>query len=256
MHGARIDDGSGSGPQVNDSGTGGIWRAEGEPLEKGQPPRAPSTTPRDDHQQTENGPAPGDRPAPGVDPPMTPRFGDGPGPLTGTPAPRPDADACPELPEKDPQPPPQAWQADPCASSSEGRSQGGKWVPEMPLLTDPKHPDHPLFEQALSQLRQPELCGRFDSVAQMERVAAAIAADAKAAGLHRIDDVVVAKTGQTFIAIEGLDPYAPESRRTAVDYREARMQSVEQSTAKIIPEACVPGPAGPPANSDLLAALA
>jgi hypothetical protein len=258
MRSAWIDDGNGAGPQVTDSGSSGIWRVEGEPLGNGKPSREPTiTTPRDDLPQTENGPGPGSRPMPELDPPMTPRFGDGLGPLTGTPAPRPETDWCPKLPEEDPQPPPQKWDADPCAPlSSEGRSEGGKWVPETPLLTDPAHPDHELFKQALTELKQPELCGRFDSEAQRERVAAAIAAEAKDAGLRRIDDVVVGKNGENFIAIEGPNPYAPESRRATVDYGEALVRSVEQSTAKITPEACVPGPAGPPGNSDLLAALA
>ena len=86
----------------------------------------------------------------------------------------------------------------------------------------------------------------------MERVAAAIAAEAKDAELRRIDDVVVSRDGDKFIAVEGPNPYAPGARRAVVEYREAVMQSVEQSTAKVTPEACLPGP---PGNSDLLAAL-
>ena len=111
-------------------------------------------------------------------------------------------------------------------------------MPETPLLNDPAHPDHALFRQALSHLQQPGLCDRFDSEAQRERVAAALAAEAKEAGLKGIDHVVVGRQGGPFIAIEGPNPYAPEARRATVDYAEAIGRSVEQSTAKITPEAC------------------
>ncbi|MFZ5637442.1 MAG: XVIPCD domain-containing protein [Pseudomonadota bacterium] len=247
MHAARLEDEKVSLAIGTGGGVGRPWLAEGEPLEPGQPRRPPVTSPRDEgSQSTEQ--APGSESGPVLRAHPSPRDGE--------PAPRPDLEWCPVLPEKDPAPPSVEWKADPCALlSSEGRAQGGTWGPETPLLTDPKHPDHALYEQALSQLRQPGLCDRFNSQAQMARAAAAIAAEAKEAGLRRIDDVVVGTDGGKFIAIEGPNPYAPEARRAAVDYREALTQSVEQSTAKVTPEACRPGPGGPGREGDLLSAL-
>lgn len=231
MRDARIEDGTGF-PPPGGNGAGGTWLAEGEPLQPGQPrrdplPELPDPRPRERAESRTNESPPGDAP---------PARGD-------TPAPRPDIDWCPKLPEQDPQPAPETWDPNPCAPlSSEGRSEGGKWVPETPLLNDPAHPDHKLFQQALSELQQPGLCGLFNSEAQRERVAAAIAAEAKEAGLKGIDHVVAGRDGGKFIAIEGPNPYAPEARRATVDYAEAVARSVEQSTAKITPEACTPKP--------------
>jgi hypothetical protein len=227
MHDARSEDGAGFRTQGRDD-AGLEWLAEGEPLAPGQPrreplPEVPDSRPRERVEPRPNESGPGDPP---------PSRGD-------TPAPVPGLEWCPKLPEEDPKPPPEHWNPDPCAPlSSEGRSEGGKWVPETPLLNDPAHPDHKLYEQALSHLQQPGLCDRFDSEAQRERVAAAIAAEAKEAGLKGIDHVVVGRQGGPFIAIEGPNPYAPEARRATVDYAEAIGRSVEQSTAKITPEAC------------------
>lgn len=237
MHESRIDEKDSASPTIaNDSGD--IWRTEGRPLdeETRREPRESVTGPSPPSPRVE--PDPGPTPAPRFDLPQPPWLGDGPRPRADGPAPRP-GDECPELPEEDPEPPPGQWNADPCAPlSSEGRSEGRKWVPDTPLLSDPTHPDHALFKQALSHLQRPGLCDRFDSEAQRERVAAAIAAEAKEAGLKGIDHVVVGRQGGPFIAIEGPNPYAPEARRATVDYAEAVGRSVEQSTAKITPEAC------------------
>lgn len=222
MHDARIEDETGSWAQGGNGG-GGRWPAEGEALDPGQARRNPVTEPRDDGSRTTQNPR--------ADGESSPR------------AHEPAPGFCPKLPEEDPQPPPESWDPNPCAPlSSEGRSEGGKWVPETPLLSDPAHPDHKLFKQALSELQQPGLCGLFNSEAQRERVAAAIAAEAKEAGLKGIDHVVAGRDGGKFIAIEGPNPYAPEARRATVDYAEAVARSVEQSTAKITPEACTSKP--------------
>lgn len=101
-----------------------------------------------------------------------------------------------------------------------------------PTMADPSHPDHRLYAQALSNLEQLGPSGGFKSREEMERAAAAVAADAKASGLTEINHIsrATAQTGQTLlIAVQG-DPTSPVSKNAYLDYSQAVNQSLEQST--------------------------
>ena len=99
-------------------------------------------------------------------------------------------------------------------------------------MADPKHPDNAMYRQALANLEQLGPSGGFKSREEMERAAAAVAADAKASGLGAIDHISKANTpnGQTLlIAVEG-NPANPASKNSYIDYAQATTQTVEQSS--------------------------
>jgi peptidoglycan hydrolase-like protein with peptidoglycan-binding domain len=103
----------------------------------------------------------------------------------------------------------------------------------QPSLASPQHPDHGLYKQALSNLEQLGPGGGFKSREQMEQAAGALAADAKATGLDRIDHVSRSANGQGFlIAVQGVngDPGHPAAKHAYIDYTQATTQTLEQST--------------------------
>lgn len=103
----------------------------------------------------------------------------------------------------------------------------------QPSLASPQHPDHGLYKQALSNLEQLGPSGGFKSREQMEQAAGALAADAKASGLGRIDHVSRSANGQGFlIAVQGVngDPTHPAAKHAYIDYTQATSQTLEQST--------------------------
>jgi len=103
---------------------------------------------------------------------------------------------------------------------------------DKPSIADPKHPDHRLYEQALSNLQQLGPSGGFKSREELEKAAAAVAADAKATGLSSIDHIskTNAVNGQTLlVAVEG-SPLSPASKNSYIDYAQATTQTVEQSS--------------------------
>jgi peptidoglycan hydrolase-like protein with peptidoglycan-binding domain len=103
---------------------------------------------------------------------------------------------------------------------------------DKPLMSNPNHPDNKLYQQALSNLEQLGPSGGFKSREDMEKAAAAVAADAKATGLQSIDHVskTSAPNGQSFlVAVQG-DPTSAASKNSYIDYGQAVNQGVEQST--------------------------
>ena len=82
---------------------------------------------------------------------------------------------------------------------------------ERPLISNPNHPDHRLYQQAVSNLEQLGPSGGFASREALEKAAAAVAADAKASGLSDITHVsrTQGPNGQGFlVAVQG-DPTNP-----------------------------------------------
>jgi peptidoglycan hydrolase-like protein with peptidoglycan-binding domain len=103
---------------------------------------------------------------------------------------------------------------------------------ERPLISNPSHPDHRLYQQAVSNLEQLGPSGGFASREALEKAAAAVAADAKASGLSDITHVsrTQAPNGQGFlVAVQG-DPTNPASKNSYIDYNQAVNQTVEQSS--------------------------
>ncbi len=103
---------------------------------------------------------------------------------------------------------------------------------DKPLISNPNHPDHRLYEQAMSNLRQLGPNAGFKSQDEMERAAAAVAADAKASGLSEITHISKsqAPNGQSYlIAVQG-DPTNPASKNAYLEYGQAVNQTVDQSS--------------------------
>lgn len=104
---------------------------------------------------------------------------------------------------------------------------------DRPLMSNPNHPDHKLYQQAVSNLEQLGPSGGFRSREDLEKAAASVAADAKATGLNQIDHVskTSGPNGQSFlVAVQG-DPTSPAAKNSYIDYNQATSQTVAQSTA-------------------------
>jgi len=101
---------------------------------------------------------------------------------------------------------------------------------DKPLMSNPNHPDHRLYQQALSNLEQLGPNGGFKSREDLDKAAAAVAADAKASGLSQIDHVTRSRNGEGLIAIQGNDPWSDSAKRAYIDHGQATTQTVEQST--------------------------
>ncbi len=103
---------------------------------------------------------------------------------------------------------------------------------DKPLISNPNHPDNKLYQQAVSNLEQLGPSGGFKSREELEKAAAAVAADAKATGLQSIDHVskTSAPNGQNFlVAVQG-DPTSPAAKNAYIDHGQAVNQGVDQST--------------------------
>ncbi|MES2671483.1 MAG: XVIPCD domain-containing protein [Pseudomonadota bacterium] len=104
---------------------------------------------------------------------------------------------------------------------------------DRPLMSNPNHPDHKLYQQAVSNLEQLGPSGGFKSREDLEKAAASLAADAKATGLNEIDHIskTSGPNGQSYlVAVQG-DPTSPAAKNAYIDYNQATSQTVAQSTA-------------------------
>ncbi len=104
---------------------------------------------------------------------------------------------------------------------------------DRPLISNPNHPDHKLYQQAVSNLEQLGPSGGFRSREDLEKAAASVAADAKATGLNEIDHIskTSGPNGQSYlVAVQG-DPTSPAAKNAYIDYNQATSQTVAQSTA-------------------------
>lgn len=104
---------------------------------------------------------------------------------------------------------------------------------DRPLMSNPNHPDHKLYQQAVANLEQLGPSGGFRSREEMEKAAASVAADAKATGLNQIDHIskTSGPNGQSYlVAVQG-DPTSPAAKNSYIDYNQATSQTVAQSTA-------------------------
>ncbi|QWF19506.1 peptidoglycan-binding domain-containing protein [Lysobacter capsici] len=98
-----------------------------------------------------------------------------------------------------------------------------------PLLSDPGHPDHAMYKQALNGIEKLGAAAGFKDQAERERAAAALTFEAKASGLKQIDSVAQNTTGTGLFAVEGaLDD--PANKRAYVEKGVAVQQPVEKSS--------------------------
>ncbi|SOD56813.1 peptidoglycan-binding domain-containing protein [Pseudoxanthomonas wuyuanensis] len=102
---------------------------------------------------------------------------------------------------------------------------------QMPLLSDPLHPNHAMYQQAVKGLEQlgPQA---FNNRQELENAAGTLVFDARVSGLTRIDHVVASTQGTGLFAVQGrMDD--PVQNRAYVDKAQAVSQPLEQSTRQL-----------------------
>ena len=102
---------------------------------------------------------------------------------------------------------------------------------EAPLLSDPRHPDNALYQQAVKGMEQlgPQA---FKSRQELENAAGATVFEAKASGVTRIDHVVQSSNGTGLFAVQGA-PNDPAHHRVHLDKAQAAAEPIEKSTAQV-----------------------
>lgn len=100
-----------------------------------------------------------------------------------------------------------------------------------PLLSDTRHPDNALYQQAVKGLEQlgPQA---FKNRHELENAAGATMFEAKASGLSRIDHVLQSTNGTGLFAVQGA-PNDPAHNRVHLDKAQAAAEPLEKSTAQV-----------------------
>jgi peptidoglycan hydrolase-like protein with peptidoglycan-binding domain len=102
---------------------------------------------------------------------------------------------------------------------------------QAPLLSDPRHPDNAMFQQALKGMEKlgPQA---FKSRQEMENAAGVAVFEAKASGLKQIDHVVLSSNGTGLFAMQGA-PNDPAHHRVHLDKAQAAAEPIEKSTVQV-----------------------
>ncbi|WP_119717700.1 VgrG-related protein [Cognatilysobacter tabacisoli] len=117
---------------------------------------------------------------------------------------------------------------------------------QQPLLSNPAHPDHGLYRQALRGIEQLP-AGTFRSDVERSNAAATLAFEARISGASRIDHVVLGQRGDGLFAVQGALG-DPAHLRVYADRIQAAGQPIERSTALLRDESQIgragidPGP--------------
>ncbi len=99
------------------------------------------------------------------------------------------------------------------------------------LLSNPNHPDHALYKQALIGLEKLP-ANTFSNAQERQNAAASLAAEAKVNGLNQIDHIALSANGASLFAVQGkLED--PAHSRIHQDRTLAAAQPLEKSTAQI-----------------------
>ncbi|MEA5124567.1 XVIPCD domain-containing protein [Xanthomonas floridensis] len=104
-----------------------------------------------------------------------------------------------------------------------------------PLLSDPRHPDHAMYNGAVSKLEALGERGGFANRKELEQAAGQIVFESKVSGLQRVDHVVPNKSGDGFFAVQG-EMTDPAMQRVFVDRSQAQNQPLEQSSRQAAEE--------------------
>lgn len=100
------------------------------------------------------------------------------------------------------------------------------------LLSDPGHPDHAMYKQAVAGLEKLGPQAGFRDHAQLERAAGTLTYEARVSGLSRIDHVVPSTNGTGLFAVQG-GLNDPAHQRVLANKEQAMNQSIEQSSQKL-----------------------
>lgn len=117
-----------------------------------------------------------------------------------------------------------------------------------PLLSDPIHPDHGLYKQALSGIEKlgPQA---FKDQAERERAAATLTYEAKVSGMSKIDHVVPNASGTGLFAVQGA-LNDPVHQRVYADKAQAAQQPIDKTTEQLSQDTPRQTNAPPQANQD------
>ena len=102
---------------------------------------------------------------------------------------------------------------------------------QAPLLSDPRHPDNTMFQQAVKGMEKlgPQA---FKSRQEMENAAGAAVFEAKTGGLKQIDHIVLSSDGTGLFAMQGA-PNDPAHHRVHFDKAHAVAEPIEKSTVQV-----------------------
>lgn len=99
-------------------------------------------------------------------------------------------------------------------------------------LSNPAHPDHAMYKQAVAGLEKLGPQAGFKDHAALERAAGTMTYEARVSGMTKIDHVVPNASGTGLFAVQG-ELRDPASQRVVVDKAQASSQSIEQSTQQL-----------------------
>lgn len=102
---------------------------------------------------------------------------------------------------------------------------------QAPLLSHPNHPDHALYQQALTGIEKLP-ANTFKNELERQNAAASVAFEAKVSGLTRVDTVALSTNGAGLFAVQGAMS-DPAHNRVYIDKAQAAGQSVEKSTQQL-----------------------
>ncbi len=102
---------------------------------------------------------------------------------------------------------------------------------QAPLLSRPNHPDHSLYQQALTGIEKLP-ASTFKNDQERQNAAASVAFEAKVSGLTRVDTVALSTNGAGLFAVQGAMS-DPAHNRVYIDKAQAASQSVEKSTQQL-----------------------
>lgn len=106
-----------------------------------------------------------------------------------------------------------------------------KRAEQSPLLSEPRHPNNAMYQQAVKGLEQlgPQA---FKNRQELENAAGTLVFDARASGLTRIDHVVQSANQAGLFAVQGA-MNDPAHHRVYADKAQAVSQPIEKSTAQL-----------------------
>jgi hypothetical protein len=102
---------------------------------------------------------------------------------------------------------------------------------QTPLLSNPAHPDHALYRQALTGMEKLPT-GTFRNEQERQNAAASVVFEAKVSGMNRIDNVALSTNGSGLFAVQGA-MNDPAHQRIYLDKAQAAAQPIEKSTQQL-----------------------
>lgn len=125
--------------------------------------------------------------------------------------------------------------------------QALKQAQQAPQLSDAKHPNHGMYEDALKQLEKLGPNAGLKNAEERQRAAASITYEARVGGLDKINHIVPNASGTGYFAVQG-ELGDPASKRVQVDQKTAVSQPVERSTYQLQQDVPAQKPQAAPAQ--------